>query len=70
MGYADYMFKRQPDGTWGEPDPYDFIPNEHGKKSGIYAVYLNIKNPLIIDPDDSLYDKESSYDRRKGRDPS
>lgn len=64
MGYADYMFKRQPDGTWGEPDPYDFIPNEHGKKSGIYAVYLNIKNPLIVDPDDSLYNPESIYDDR------
>lgn len=64
MGYADYMFKRQSDGNWGEPDPYDFIPNEYGKKSGIYAVYLDIKNPLIVDPDDSLYDKESSYDDR------
>jgi len=62
MGYADYMFKRQPDGTWREPDPYDFIPNEYGKKSGIYAVYLDIKNPLIVDPDDSLY--ESSYEDR------
>ena len=56
MGYAD--------GNWGELDPYDFIPNEYGKKSGIYAVYLDIKNPLIVDPDDSLYDKESPYDDR------
>lgn len=64
MGYADYMFKRQPNGDWGEPEPYDFIPNEYGKKSGIYAVYLDIKNPLIVDPDDSLYDKESIYDDR------
>lgn len=64
MGYAGYAAKRLPDGTYTEPDPYDFVPNEYGKKSGTYAVYLNIKNPLIVDPDDSLYDKESSYDDR------
>ena len=64
MGYAGYDIKRMPDGTYVEPEPYDFTPNEHGKKSGTYAVYLDIKNPLIVDPDDSLYDKESVYDDR------
>lgn len=64
MGYSGYSIKHMPDGSWAEPDPYDFVNNEHGKKSGIYAVYLNIKNPLIVDPDDSLYDKESVYDDR------
>lgn len=64
MGYSGYSMKKLSNGEYGEPDPYDFVDNEHGKKSGVYAVYLNIKNPLIVDPDDSLYDKESSYDDR------
>ena len=64
MGYSGVMWKRLPDGSKVEIEPYDFVPNEYGKKSGIYAVYLDIKNPLIIDPDDSLYDKDSLYDSR------
>lgn len=64
MGYSGYSIKHMPDGSRTEPEPYDFIPNEYGKKSGVYAVYLNITNPLIVDPDDSLYNKESIYDQR------
>jgi len=64
MGYSGAMWKRLPDGSKVEVEPYDFFPNEYGKKSGIYAVYLDIKNPLIVDPDDSLYDPSSIYDDR------
>ena len=64
MGYSGYSIKHLPNGETAEPEPYDFVSNEHGKKSGIYAVYLNIKNLLVIDPDDNLYNPESLYDNR------
>lgn len=63
MGYAEYSMKRMPNGEYVEPEPYDFI-SLGSRKLGIYAVYLNIKNPLIVDPDDSLYDPSSIYDDR------
>ena len=63
MGYSGYSMKHLPNGDTVEPEPYDFITFGN-KTRGVYAVYLNIKNPLIVDPDDSLYDKESSYDDR------
>ena len=65
MGYSGYFRKHLPDGNVVEPEPYDFVPNEYGKKSGVYAVYLNIKNPLVVDPDDSLYDPDSLHDSRE-----
>lgn len=63
MGYSGYSMKHLPNGDIVEPEPYDFITSG-GKTRGVYAVYLNIKNPLIVDPDDSLYDKDSPYDDR------
>jgi len=59
MSYSEYSMKHLPNGDIVEPEPYDFISNYDGTKSGVYAVYLNIRNPLIVDPDDSLYDTDS-----------
>ena len=63
MGYSGYSMKHLPNGDVVEPEPYDFI-TFGDKTRGVYAVYLNIKNPLIVDPDDSLYDPDSIYDDR------
>ena len=62
--YSGCSFKKLDNGEKVEVAPYDFIDNANGKKSGVYAVYLNIKNPLVVDPDDSLYDSASIYDTR------
>ena len=62
--YSGYMTKRLENGERVDTEPFDFTDNENGKKSGVYAVYLNIKNPLIVDPDDSLYEKDSTSDIR------
>lgn len=62
--YSGYQSKRLETGEKADVGPYDFADNGDGTKSGVYAVYLNIKNPLIVDPDDSLYDKDSSQDVR------
>lgn len=60
--YSGYSYKKLDNGERVEVGPFDFINNEYGRKSGVYAVYLNIKNPLIVDPDNSLY--ESASDSR------
>lgn len=57
--YSGYSYKKLDNGERVEVGPFDFINNEYGRKSGVYAVYLNIKNPLIVDPDNSLYDSAS-----------
>ena len=64
MSYSEYYIKHLPNGDTVEPEPYDFVSNYDGTKSGIYAVYLNITNPLVVDPDNSLYDKDSMRDER------
>ena len=64
MSYSEYYIKHLPNGDTVEPEPYDFVSNYDGTKSGVYAVYLNITNPLVVDPDNSLYDTDSMRDER------